>query len=175
MLVIQTSELFHSHWITLMIYVKFIFTYHNTRHSVNRFGYIIYRQNWLNQSPVPRHTIVNILPIFQYFKLPTLQRHYLSTTAQYTYWWMKLLHSANMINCVVVVTLFSSIIHEQNTSNTNLTNKAYPGFCKRVLCWRPPEKALSYQSGGLWMFFPVLFCSQNSLTVLNLMFTIIRS
>ena len=42
---------------------------------------------------------------------------------------------------VVVVTLFSNIIHEQNTSNTNLTNKAYPGYCKHVLCWRPPEKA----------------------------------
>ena len=34
----------------------------------------------------------------------------------------------------VVVTLFSNIIHEQNTSNTNLTNKAYPGYCKHVLC-----------------------------------------
>ena len=37
---------------------------------------------------------------------------------------------------VVVVTLFSNTIHEQNTSNTNLTNKAYPGYCKHVLCWR---------------------------------------
>ena len=48
---------------------------------------------------------------------------------------------------VVVVTLFSNIIHEQNTSNTNLTNKAYPGYCKHVLCWRPPEKALAYLAG----------------------------
>ena len=38
------------------------------------------------------------------------------------------------INSVVVVTLFSNIIHEQNTSNTNLTNKAYPGYWKHVLC-----------------------------------------
>ena len=44
---------------------------------------------------------------------------------------------------VVVVTLFSNIIHEQNTSNTHLTNKAYPGYCKHVLFWRPPEKSLS--------------------------------
>ena len=35
---------------------------------------------------------------------------------------------------VVVITLFSNIIHEQNTSNTNLTNKAFPGYCKHVLC-----------------------------------------
>ena len=49
---------------------------------------------------------------------------------------------------VVVVTSFSNIIHEQNTSNTNLTNKAYPGYCKHVLCWRPPEKALAYLAGG---------------------------
>ena len=49
---------------------------------------------------------------------------------------------------VAVVTLFSNIIHEQNTSNTNLTNKAYPGYCKHVLCWRPPEKALAYLAGG---------------------------
>ena len=48
----------------------------------------------------------------------------------------------------VVVTLFSNIIHEQNTSNTNLTNKAYPGYCKHVLCWRPPEKVLAYLAGG---------------------------
>ena len=48
----------------------------------------------------------------------------------------------------VVVTLFSNMIHEQNTSNTNLTNKAYPGYCKDVLCWRPPEKALAYLAGG---------------------------
>ena len=48
----------------------------------------------------------------------------------------------------VEVTLFSNIIHEQNTSNTNLTNKAYPGYCKHVLCWRPPEKALAYLAGG---------------------------
>ena len=46
----------------------------------------------------------------------------------------------------VVVTLFSNIIHEQNTSNTNLTNKAYPGYCKHVLCWRPPKKSLSLSS-----------------------------
>ena len=39
-----------------------------------------------------------------------------------------------MSSPVVVVTLFSNIIHEQNTSNTNLTNKAYPGYCKHVLC-----------------------------------------
>ena len=45
---------------------------------------------------------------------------------------------------VVVVTLFSNIIHEQNTSNTNLTNKAYPRYCKYVFCWRPTEKALAY-------------------------------
>ena len=53
-----------------------------------------------------------------------------------------------MSRSVVVVTLFSNIIHEQNTSNTNLTNKAYPGYCKHVLCWRPPEKAVAYLSGG---------------------------
>ena len=41
-------------------------------------------------------------------------------------------------------TLFPNIIHEQNTSNSNLTDKAYPGYCKHVLCWRPPEKALAY-------------------------------
>ena len=50
---------------------------------------------------------------------------------------------------VVVVILFSNIIHEQNTSNTNLTNKAHPGYYKHVLCWRPPEKkALAYLTGG---------------------------
>ena len=48
----------------------------------------------------------------------------------------------------VVVTLFSNMIHEQNTSYTNLTNKAYPGYCKHVLCWRPAEKALAYLAGG---------------------------
>ena len=47
---------------------------------------------------------------------------------------------------VVVVIFFSNIVHEQNTSNTNLTNKAYPGYCEHVLCWRPPEKSLSLSS-----------------------------
>ena len=69
----------------------------------------------------------------------------------------------------VVVTLFSNIIHEQNTSNTNLTHKAYPGYCKHVLCWRPPEKALAYLaattcSGSkcelvVWMFYR--YCDMN--------------
>ena len=45
---------------------------------------------------------------------------------------------------IVVVTIFFNITHEQNTSNTNLTNKAYPGYCKHVWYWRPPEKALAY-------------------------------
>ena len=45
---------------------------------------------------------------------------------------------------VVVVTLFSNIIHYQNTPNANLSNKDYPRYCKHVLCWRPPEKALAY-------------------------------
>ena len=49
---------------------------------------------------------------------------------------------------VVAVTLFSNIIHEQNTSNTHLTNKAYPGYCKHVLRRRPPEKAVAYLAGG---------------------------
>ena len=62
-----------------------------------------------------------------------------------------ILHMADIITIqgdTVVVTLFSNIIHEQNRSNTNLTNKAYPGYCKHVLCWRPPEKALAYLAGG---------------------------
>ena len=39
-----------------------------------------------------------------------------------------------MMAVMVVVTLFSNIIHEQNTSNTNMTNKAYQGYCKHILC-----------------------------------------
>ena len=50
---------------------------------------------------------------------------------------------------VVVVTIFSNMIHEKNTSNTNLTNKAYAGYCKHVLCWTPPEKVLAYLAGGI--------------------------
>ena len=37
-----------------------------------------------------------------------------------------------MIEEVVIV--FSNIVHEQNIYNTILTNNAYPGYCKRVLC-----------------------------------------
>ena len=48
-----------------------------------------------------------------------------------------------------VVALSSNITYEQNTSNTHLTNKAYPGYCKHVLCWMPPEKALDYLAGNL--------------------------
>ena len=59
---------------------------------------------------------------------------------------------------VVVVTLFSNIIQEQNTSNTNLTNKAYPGYCKHVLCWRPPEKALAFLAGGSGPKFANMCC-----------------
>ena len=54
---------------------------------------------------------------------------------------------------VVVVTLFSNIIHEQNTSNTNMTNKAYPGYYKQVLCWRPPKNALAYPAGGSYGYW----------------------
>ena len=64
----------------------------------------------------------------------------------YTYLTLK--HRETHGYVVVVVTLFSNIIHEQNTSNTNLTNKAYPGYCKHALCWRPPEKALAYLAGS---------------------------
>ena len=63
------------------------------------------------------------------------------------------------IPLVVVVTLFSNIIHEQNTSNTNLTNKVYPGYCKHVLCWRPPEKALAYLAGGNPLLLMALQCN----------------
>ena len=58
---------------------------------------------------------------------------------------------------VVVVTLFSNIIQEQNTSNTNLTNKAYPGYCKHVLCWTPPEKTSVYLAGGIIYHYHVYF------------------
>ena len=46
----------------------------------------------------------------------------------------------------LVVTLFSNIIHEQNTSNTNLTNKAYPGYCKHVFMLKATRKSLSLSS-----------------------------
>ena len=39
-------------------------------------------------------------------------------------------HFWSFVVCViVVVTLFSNIIHEQNTYNTILNNNAYPGYC----------------------------------------------
>ena len=49
---------------------------------------------------------------------------------------------------LVVVILFSNIIHEQNSSNIILNNNTYTGFCIHVLCWRPPQKALAYLAGG---------------------------
>ena len=46
----------------------------------------------------------------------------------------------------------SNFIFQHNTWSkyikTNLTNEAYPGYCKHVLCWRPPEKAWAYLAGG---------------------------
>ena len=71
-----------------------------------------------------------------------------SKLIKYDIWVTSWFTSCVNVHNVVVVTLFSNIIHEQNTSDTNLTNKAYPGYCKHVLCWRPPEKALAYLAGG---------------------------
>ena len=53
---------------------------------------------------------------------------------------------------------FSNIIHEQNTHNTNLIDDAYPGYCKHVLCWSPPEKkALAYLAGDVLTDIPFAY------------------
>ena len=43
----------------------------------------------------------------------------------------------------------SNFIFQHNTWTKYIKyNKAYPGYCKHVLCRRPPEKAFVYRSGG---------------------------
>ena len=54
--------------------------------------------------------------------------------------------SIQFSSLVVVVTIFSIIIRQQNTYNTNSINNACPGYCKHVLCWIPPEKSLILSS-----------------------------
>ena len=88
---------------------------------------------------------IRIFGDFLYFGLLDPDR----TFAYHPWWpWPTTTHmTLNFHQVVLIVTLFSNIIHE-NTYNTIVNNNAYQGYCKHVLWWRPLEKALAYLAGG---------------------------
>ena len=129
---------------------------------------------WLisfTSSSHPSHHPDDIVPmplLFWYMNVRSCHHHH----HHYHYHHYHHHHHNHRRHChvVVVVTLFSNMIHEQNISNANLTNKSYSGYCKHVLCWRPPEKALAYLAGGNIASSPPLSWSLSSLSLFLLLY-----